>query len=139
MRYFVIDDDPLSLDQIEAGLREVDPSFQVTPTGELRRGDQLLAELAAHVEGSEAFSDELDGFLDLVGDTDPDPRSEVERQLEKTRAIVAAQLLWQDRSLEQTIELLAPLWLWLRKSRAGLFQADHEGFYDGDELILELP
>jgi len=40
------------------------------------------------------------------------------------------------RTAEQTLELLSPLWEWLLANRRGLIQADGEGFYDGQHLIL---
>jgi hypothetical protein len=37
---------------------------------------------------------------------------------------------------EQTLSLLDPLWHWLQEHHRGLVQADGEGFYEHQRLIL---
>lgn len=38
----------------------------------------------------------------------------------------------------RTLDRLVPLWTWLQANRRGLIQADGEGYYDGQELIMVL-
>lgn len=139
MRFFLESEGPISLDEILTGIQKVDGSFRVMGEGDLYRGEQLLAQLEINERGSELFDEEIDEFLEMLEDCeDAAARSHVQGRLRKARATVAAQVLWQGRTPDETLELLAPLWAWLGHNRAGLLQADGEGFYDGDELILEL-
>jgi hypothetical protein len=138
MRYYVDDERPIALEEIQAGLQEIDPAFALGDDGDLHRGDQLLAELELNLRGTERFDEELSEFLEQLEDSDEDARPRVERCLRAARAVVVARVLWQGCSTDETVDLLSPLWTWLLENRRGLIQADGEGFYEGDELILEL-
>lgn len=137
MRFLLEDDRPLSLDMILAGLRTVDPAFELSPDGLITRGEQLLAELEINLpsnHGSSLFEEEIRELCELAEDVGG---SDIAVRLRSITAIVTARVLWQDRSAEETLDLLYPLWEWLTANRRGLVQVDAEGFYDQGELILE--
>jgi hypothetical protein len=50
--------------------------------------------------------------------------------------MLAVRVLWQRRTAEQTLALLASLWQRLQSHRRGLIQAGGEGFCEGQRLIL---
>jgi hypothetical protein len=133
MRFLLEDERPLSLDVIMAGLRAVDPGFALSG-GDLTRAGELLAELEVNLPGSGLFEEEVSELREQAENAGG---AEVAARLGSVTAIVAARVLWQGRSAEETLELLDPLWEWLTANRHGLVQADAEGFYDRGEQILE--
>ena len=54
------------------------------------------------------------------------------------RSLVAVQVLWDGEEADAALALLDPLWAWLFRERPGLLQADGEGFYDSERLILRV-
>ena len=56
--------------------------------------------------------------------------------LGNARAIVAAQVLYGKGDTEATLACLDPLWTWLFQHRSGLLQADAEGYYDAEGVVL---
>jgi hypothetical protein len=133
IRFLLEDDRPLSLEEIMAGLRAADPGFALTG-GDLTRGGELIAQLDISLPGSGVFEDDIDMFREQAGSAGG---AEVAARLGSVTAILAARVLWQGRTAEETLDLLGPLWDWLTASRRGLVHADGEGFYDQGELILQ--
>jgi hypothetical protein len=138
MRFFVEDGQPLTFDELSSGLRSIDPEFRIEANGEVYRGDQLLGQMEIHAAGEEPFQEEIDEFVELVEDTEEEGKEDVAGRLNDVTAVLAVQVLMQQRTLAQTLDLLDPLWAWLLVHRRGLVQADGEGFYEGTELILAL-
>ena len=56
--------------------------------------------------------------------------------MKRAKVIVAIRVLWQEREVEPTMEMLDPVWDWFFETHDGLLQADGEGYYDKDELII---
>ena len=138
MRFFVEDGRPLTFDELSSGMRSIDPEFRIEADGEVFRGDDLLGRMAINVTGEEPFRTEIDEFVEMVEDTDEEGKEDVAGRLKDVTAILAVQVLMQQRTLAQTLDLLDPMWAWLLVHRRGLVQADGEGFYEGTELILAL-
>ncbi len=135
LRFLPEDDRPLALGEIVSGLRNADPGFHLEEDGGLMRGDELLAQLEVNKAGDALFEIEID---ELGQEAEPGgaAASAVTTRLESVTAVLAVRVLWQQRTAEQTLDLLGPLWEWLLANRRGLIQADGEGFYEGQELIL---
>jgi hypothetical protein len=138
MRFFVEDDQPLTFEELSSGLRGIDPEFRIESEGGVYRGDQLLGQMEISAAGDERFRDEIDDFVEMIEGIEDEGREEVAGRLRQVTAMLAVQVLMQQRTLAQTLDLLDPLWAWLLVHRRGLVQADGEGFYEGTELILAL-
>ncbi|HET9079553.1 MAG TPA: hypothetical protein VFO01_03430 [Trebonia sp.] len=102
--------------------------------GGTSRGGELIAQLDVSLPGSGVFEDDIGLFCEQAGRAGG---TEVAARLDSVTAILAALVLRQGRTAEETLDQLGPLWGWLTASRHGLVHADGEGFYDQDELILE--
>ena len=108
--------------------------------GVLYKADRsaILLELnRARPEGETTLvSEEIEEFLELLEDA-PDNRSRrrVEQHLRDTRFIVAAQLAGDT---DDGYDALANLLRYFVDHNGGLIQADGEGFYVDDKLILVL-
>jgi hypothetical protein len=133
LRFLSEDDRPLALGEMMSGLQDI--GFRVGEGGTLQRGDELLAQLEVSQPGDGLFEAERDELRDEAerGGAAAGP---VLARLGSLTAILAARVLWQERTAEQTLDLLGPLWDWLLANRRGLIHADGEGFYDGQDLIL---
>ena len=44
----------------------------------------------------------------------------------------------EEADAEETLDALGPLWSWLQENRRGMLQADGEGYYDVNGLVLEV-
>jgi hypothetical protein len=134
IRFLLEDGRPLSLEEVMAGLRAADPGFALTSSGDLTRDGELIAQLDISLPGSSVFEDDIDLFREQAASAGG---TEVAARLGSVTAVLAARVLWQGRTAEETLDQLGPLWDWLTASRRGLVHADGEGFYDQGELVLE--
>lgn len=142
MRYFAADEGGITLPQIEAALRQINPAYSIVNTdvpdiGDLMFGTLPLGIIEINRPGDDIFDDDIAEFTDLVGAGDSPGQQRVREVLANTRAIIAVEASWQGADAEPVLSRLDPLWDWLFAQTAGLLQADNEGFYDGDDLILE--
>jgi hypothetical protein len=136
MRFLCEDDHPLDPDEILSGLRNADPLFRLDG-GILARGDDLLAELEVSWRTEQLFAAEIDELREQAREQSAAGQAVLAR-LESVTAILAVRVLWQERTAEQTLTQLDPMWRWLLSRHRGLIQADGEGFYDGQRLILAI-
>jgi hypothetical protein len=101
-------------------------------------GDVAIAELEVNPKGSELFDEEVAEFRDRLdgvsGNVEP-----VTEAFENATCIVAIQVFFEGRSPEEVMNDLRPLMTWLQDHCPGLTQADGDGFYDKETLILETP
>ena len=142
MRYIVADERPVSLENVRTAFAQADGGYDVDgEDGEatITHYDAPIAHLSLNAPGDNLFDDERDELIELAEDADErSARNRVVDTLRAARGIVAVQVLFGDGSTEGTLDLLVPLWTWLRANRHGLLQADGEGYYDGGELIFPL-
>ncbi|HUC25786.1 MAG TPA: hypothetical protein VMA73_24015 [Streptosporangiaceae bacterium] len=135
LRFLCEDGRPLALDGILAGLQGGDPDFRLDGDGTLTRGHERLAQMEVNTGADDLFDEEISELREEAG-REGAAAGVVMRRLGSVTAILTVALLWQDRTAEQTLDLLSPLWDWLLENRDGLLHADGEGFYDGRDLIL---
>jgi hypothetical protein len=145
MRFFVTDQQPVTLDMLESAFKAIDPSYAIVdrhPTraenGILIHDDEPYGEIEINNPGDSLFESELNEFREFLADAQGPNKQVVLDALNGTRAIIAVRVLWQDRESEDTLKKIDPLWAWLEKNHQGMGQADGEGFYQGEELILAL-
>lgn len=142
MRYITTEDRDLTLALIESALREMDAAYAVTNTdlpdlGDLMYGETKLGILEINRPGEDIFEDDLAEFRDLVGKGDSAEQQHVRDVLDRSQAMVVVEAIWQGTDAEPVLSKLDLLWDWLFAHYPGLLQADNEGFYEGDKLILE--
>jgi hypothetical protein len=144
MRFFDTSEKPLSIDEVEGALREVDPAYRLEspesakiPQADLYLREGLYAEIEINQPGDGLFEDEIAEMLEFLEDAEGKARKRVEKVLKSARRIISVRVLGQDREAEDTLAGIDPLWRWLFSTRAGLLQADGEGYYDADDLVLE--
>ncbi len=96
-----------------------------------------MGQIDVSVPGTAEFEDEIEELLELathgVGDLDT-----VAATLNSAKSIVAVQVIFGDLDTDSTLDLLGPLLSHLNENYAGIMQADDEGFYFDQKLILEV-
>ena len=139
MRYIVTDERSVGRDEISSALatasspctlREDDGAIV------LALDDDAVAVIEVNVCGDELFEEERDEFLELIEECRGRGRRKVVKAFRDASAIVAIQILFGERDVEEVLELVDPLLDWLVSNRTGLLQVDGEGFYEGRKLIL---
>jgi hypothetical protein len=97
----------------------------------------LVVEASSAGDPDSLFEDEIEEFLDLLDDapTSTAARSVVDR-LRQSRSIVALQIIGAED--EEAVAAASPLLTFFAERCDGQIQADGEGFYDGDKLIVPL-
>jgi hypothetical protein len=141
VRYYITDDDDLSLAQLQAGLQEFDSAYVVpheADTGELHYAGDVYAQVEINRPGDGLFDEELEETIDGVTLTGGPRAQQVIDTLREVRQTVALRVLWQGRDSEQTLTKIDPVLVWLMMNREGMLQVDGEGFYEGEELIFEM-
>jgi hypothetical protein len=147
MRFIFESNPKITMNKIESGLKSVDPGYTLTPLNWGRQGCEdaelfFKGELYGQVElnqfGQEEIDEELEELIEDVECTEEATKDEVLRILKKTRVMFVIHVLWQGRDAELTLKRLEPLWEWLFKNYRGLLQADGEGYYNEQDLILKV-
>jgi hypothetical protein len=142
MRFFVTDASDLTLDRIGVAIRQVDPRYSLVNTdvpdiADLLHAGTMLAVLEINRPGDDIFEDDLTEFHEMVGPGSSAAEVQVRQVLNQTAALVVAEVFWEGTESESALEKLDPLWDWLFGNVPGLAQADTEGFYDREGLVLE--
>ena len=143
MRFILTGEDETRLRDLEAGLKKVDGSYQITnvellpyESGELRHGDALLGEVEINRPADPEELDELREEVEESGASTEEQQA-VLSVVNQATSIIAVRVLRQGRNSEEVLEEIDPLWDWLFANRKGLLHADADGFYDASGLILE--
>jgi hypothetical protein len=141
MRYVVVDERPITLDDVRRAFAAEEEDYAVEGAGvEVHVGldGRSIAQVAINIPGDGSFDDERAELIESAAAGEGAGKATVLETLRGARTIVAVQVLLGQGDSEETLEALAPLWSWLQDNRRGLLQADGEGYYDADGLILEL-
>src|SRR5262245_34910330 len=137
MRFFDTHKKPLTLANLRAGLRRVDRGFGID-SGQLTYDGEDFAQVEISKPGDGMFDEELAGFRDAVaalsGKKVATAKAKVLKTLDATKRTIVVRVGDHDLALD----LLDSVWDWLFEHRSGLLQADREGFYEGEVLILAL-
>jgi hypothetical protein len=144
LRYITTEADPPALATLRAALQEIDAAYRLISSpvdeaaGDLFYGDLFCGELEINRTGDDLFEEDLGELRLLVGHARGEQRERVLRVLDAARALIIVSAVWQGGDPEPVLNRIDPLWDWLFPRYAGLLQADGEGFYDENGLVLEL-
>ena len=142
MRFVITDEKDISLDTIDSALKEIDPAYSVDfddNEGELLYHEDVYGVFEINRPGDGLFDEEIGELKEFVQDSEGDRRSEVLQVLDNAKSIIALQVLQQGRATtEETFVRIDPLWEWLFRNFRGLMQADGEGYYDAQGMVLKV-
>ena len=135
MRFFDTKTPALTLKSLTSGLRRLDRKFGLD-SGQLTYDGVAFAQIEISQPGDGIFEEEVANFRACVeamrGPKNADAKAKVITTLDSAKRTVVVRVGDHDEALE----LLDIVWDWLFAHRAGLLQADGEGFYEDEELIL---
>ena len=144
-RFIDTDASPMSLATIRGALAERDPEFRLEdtsigdiPSADIFLGDEMLGDLEISRPGDGLFENEVDELLDALAEVEVGDRRRVRRTLQSAKAVVTVRAMSPDRETQEALDALQPLWEWLLANRAGLLQADGQGYSDASGLILSM-
>jgi hypothetical protein len=143
MRYVSDDDRETNISIVERALRALDAKYGVekdtaaTNIGELTYDGEVYGSIEINESGEELFEEEIEELKENIGDISDRKAKTVIQALTNAKTIIAIQVLFQDRTIEETLIRIDPLWNWLFDNRKGLLQADGEGYYGKSGLVLE--
>ncbi len=144
MRYITTDARPVTLDALERALKEVDQGYAIArtafddTTGDLSFREGLCGVVEINIPGDDLFEEDITELRELVAGSHGAAEHRVLDTLNNAKAIIAVEAIWQGSDSEATLASIDLLWLWLFEHFPGLLQADNDGFYDQNGLILEL-
>ena len=139
MRYILTDPRPLELTQLGHALARVDSDYRLEleeDEGTLYHGSSPIAHLTLNRSGDDLFGEEIAELQEVAEDADGAALTAVPAALRGASGILAVQVLWGTGDTEGTLTRLDAMWHWLFDQREGLMQADGEGYYDREGLIL---
>lgn len=141
MRFHDTEPRPLHISELRAGLREIDPAFDVdgeniSDSGCLLYNGEVYADITIDGPDDAYFDWKTDSLKAEVGAAAGPGKERVEAVLRAAQRQVFVRIRWGGRDSETTLSRLDVLWDWLFAHRSGLLHAEGEGFYDGEELIL---
>lgn len=135
MRFYDTDPRPLHFTELLAGLREIDPAFDIDG-GFLLYAGEWHGEITIDAPKSAYFDSDTEMLKAELADATGTARKRVETVLRNAQREVCVRVLWGGRDSETTLSRLDMLWDWLFAHRNGLLHAEGEGFYEGETLIL---
>lgn len=137
MRFFDTKKKPLTLKSLGSALRRADRKFGIA-LGQLTYNGEDFAQVEISGPGDRVFAAELASFRANVaakrGPKVAATKAKVLATLDATKRTVVVRVGDHDDALD----LLDVVWDWLFEHRSGLLQADGEGFYEDETLILAL-
>ncbi|MCB9457637.1 MAG: hypothetical protein H6671_16750 [Anaerolineaceae bacterium] len=142
LRFITTSQQAITVPVIAAALQALDPAYtlagdQVDGIADLLHGETFCGVLEINRPGDDIFEDDLREFRDMVGTGETEAERRVLAVLANAQAMVAVEAIWLGTDSASVLGRLDPLWDWLFAHYPGLLQADNEGFYDADDLILE--
>ena len=144
MRFMVCDNTEINLDEIEEQLHTLDAkysfqrtAFEFEEVADIFYDSIAIGQIEINHDDDEIFEDDVAAFRDMVGEPKTAEESFVLSVLDTARYMIAIEALWEGIEAENTLEKFDPLWVWLFANRHGILQADNEGFYTANGLIVE--
>lgn len=143
MRFILTDNKRPSFEEMQKGLHLVNPLYKIEAAdlednALLYYNDHLLGEIELNHPGDGIFEDDIEELVQLVGGAESTNGERILAALRAAKALVAVRAVWQGHDSEWTLKKIDPLWDWLFEHHEGLLQADNEGIYEANELLLPL-
>ncbi|MCA0456822.1 MAG: hypothetical protein LCI00_22810 [Chloroflexi bacterium] len=142
MRYISTDARPVTFATLDEVLAAIDTKYTLRATDldelvEVLHDGQLYGQVEIDSPEDELFEDDISAFTEMLGEPKTDAERTVAAALVAAQQIVAVEMFWEGSDGEMTFSKFDPLWDWLFANRTGILQADTEGFYNTEGLLVE--
>lgn len=141
MRYIASDERPIEGAHVRAAFAAEEEDYVVEGSAtELAVSYEAstIARVTINAPGDGLFETELAELIETVEAVEGPSQPRVLETLRSARSVLAVQVVFGEGDIDDTLDAISPLWTWLQDNRRGLLQADGEGYYDAEGLILEL-
>ncbi len=144
MRYITADREAITFKLLKEILLNLEGEYHLKidehdeQRAELSYHDLRIADLEINAQGEQLFDEDMEDLIELLSFTSHPNAETVTGVLNTAQTMIVAAVYWQGDDPEPAFSLIDPLWDWLFENRPGLLQADNEGFYDAQQLILEM-
>lgn len=140
-RYLTQTTNNLRISNMEDKLKELDSHYQleyaqIDNTADLLYQDKLIAHIEINHSDEDIFQDDIEELSDTIGTPQNTIEQNILNQIRAANTLIAIEAIWQGTNREATLDKLDPLWKWLFQHYPGVLQADGEGFYTADGLIM---
>lgn len=142
MRYILTDERWVNFELLGEVLAAIDPHYRLQATDlddlfEVLYEGRLYGQIEIDAAGDDLFEDDISAFIEMLGTPTTDTERLVAFSLTNAQQIIAVEMFWEGTEAEATYAKFDPLWDWLFANRKGILQADTEGFYNADGLLVE--
>ena len=134
MRFFDQSSSPATLAELEKAMIAADPGYSLVE-GTLNFNGQPYAQISINTPDDDVFDEEIEEQIEFLEDMTGDVKA-VKKVLKSAQSIVAAQILFGSREVDEVLSIVSPLWAHLHETRDGLLQCDDEGFYDKNSDLI---
>lgn len=140
-RYLTRPKDKITIAIIEDALKQAHNQYQLHPSqinnyADLLYEDKLIAHIEINHSDEDIFQDDIDELSDTIGTPQNTTEQSILSQIRATTTLVVVETIWEDTQREAALDKLDPLWNWLFQHYPGILQADGEGFYNADGLVI---
>jgi hypothetical protein len=145
MRFITDASHPIPLGALNLALKERADSWNLTADSEggiaadIAFGNDVVGEIEINRSGDGLFDEEIEELQESLANIDDPDSGRVEALLRRATAIYAVRVLFGGRDTEETLSRLDAVWDIMFATMSGFLQADDEGYYDRDGLVLEVP
>ncbi len=140
-RYLLQTEHNLQLSDIEKGLKRHNNNYsiqqsEVKDQGDLLYDDKVIAHIEINHPTEDIFKEDIEELSDTIGTPQTTIEHKILDQIHSTNLLIAIEAIWSGTQRNTTLDKLDPLWTWLFDNHPGILQADGEGFYTREGLIL---
>ena len=134
LRYISDDPQRITLTMLEEGLKTSDGLHPVQQAW----SEMICGQVEINTAGDDIFEDDIGELIAWVAGGDSPAEQQIVAVLKNAQTMIAVEAEWAGNESEATLAKIDPVWDWLFDHFHGLLQADNEGFYDRNGLILPL-
>jgi hypothetical protein len=139
IRFISTDERPLEPVELRRVLALVDSAYSFEFGGEsmtIHHAGSPIGHLRVRTPDDARFAAVRADLLAAAAQAKGSGRPRVLETLRAASAILTVEVLFGTGETESTLVRLDPLWAWLVDHRDGLIQADGEGYYDAERVVL---
>ena len=125
VRYAVTDDKPIILSEIEKGLQQVNPGYEIDADYLILEG-QEYGQIDISLPGSDLFEDDLELMRAFA--EEKEKHEFLLSELQKVTSLIVVQAIWSNDRTE-TLKVIEGMFEWLMNNHKGVLMDEGGAFY----------
>lgn len=132
----------VSINDIESNLKKTNNQYelqhsQINDYIDLLYQHKLIAHIEINRPEDDIFQEDINELIDTIGEPQNQAEQETLKQIHAANTLIAIEAIWEGANRDAALNKLDPLWAWLFQNHPGILQADGEGFYNANGLIID--